>query len=81
MATVNVHQAETHLSELLDRAAAGEQIVIARSGRPVAVLGPIVPSVREPGLLKGRVHIGESFDDPLSAGELERFRDGSVEPN
>lgn len=80
MATVNVHEAKTHLSKLLDRAAAGEQIVIARAGKPVAMLGPITSPVREPGLLKGRVRLGDDFDDPLSAEELEQFYACPIEP-
>lgn len=80
MATVNIHEAKTHLSKLLERVAAGEQIIIARAGKPVAMLTPIARRVRQPGLLKGRVQIGVDFDEPLSASELERFNAGSIEP-
>ena len=62
--TVNVHEAKTHLSKLLARAAAGERIVIARAGRPIAVLGPIdQPSKREPG--RDRIILHGDFDAPV----------------
>lgn len=54
-ALVNVHEAKTHLSRLLERVEAGERIVIARSGRPIADLVPHVPQQLRFGLLAGRV--------------------------
>lgn len=64
---VNIHDAKTHLSQLLERVEAGEEIVIARAGRPVAKLvkhsAPRKP--RKPGALKGKIFIREDFDDPL----------------
>lgn len=69
MKTVNVHEAKTHLSRLLERAHAGEEIVIAKSGRPYARLGPLPE--REPrrkaGTLKGAVKFTAAFFDPLPA--------------
>lgn len=67
MATVNLYDAKTNLSQLVDRAAAGEEIVIAKAGRPMARLVPL-SRPRQPrrlGLLEGQVRIGEDFDDPL----------------
>ena len=64
--SVNVYEAKTHLSQLLDRAAAGEEIVIARNGRPVARLIALAdpePRRREPGGWAGRVSIGADFDE------------------
>ena len=64
--SVNVYQAKTHLSQLLDRAAAGEEIVIARAGRPIARLVPLADSPsrrREPGGWRGRVSISADFDE------------------
>jgi prevent-host-death family protein len=64
---VNVHEAKTHLSRLLERVEAGEEVVIARAGKPVAKLVPIAssPVKRTPGAWRGRVVIADDFDDPL----------------
>lgn len=64
--SVNVYQAKTHLSQLLDRAAAGEEIIIARAGRPVARLVALADSSsrrRRPGAWRGRVSISDDFDE------------------
>jgi prevent-host-death family protein len=68
--TVNVHEAKTHLSRLLERAHAGEEILIAKSGRPYARLGPLPgrQPKRQPGTLKGQVELTEAFFEPLPAG-------------
>lgn len=62
---VNVHEAKTHLSRLLERVSEGEEIVIAKAGRPVAKLIPYVESdePRKPGAWKGRVWIADDFDE------------------
>jgi prevent-host-death family protein len=67
MPTVNVHQAKTQLSRLLADAAAGEEVIIARDGKPVARLVPVgtTPRRRKPGALRGRIRIAAGFDDPL----------------
>ncbi|MFQ5773567.1 MAG: type II toxin-antitoxin system Phd/YefM family antitoxin [Kiloniellaceae bacterium] len=67
MKTVNIHEAKTHLSRLVDEAASGEEIVIARSGKPVARLIRLEqPSrTRKPGRLKGKIWIADDFDAPL----------------
>lgn len=64
---VNVHEAKTHLSRLLERVAAGEEIVIARAGKPVARLVPVAPrrSRRAPGSARGRIVMSADFDAPL----------------
>ena len=65
-ASVNVYEAKTHLSQLLDRAAAGEEIVIARAGRPIARLVALreTPSRRRtPGAWRGKVRIAHDFDE------------------
>lgn len=72
MPTVNIHEAKTHLSRLLERVHAGEEIVIAKSGKPYARLVPLeMPKPREPGLLVGEV--GEAFFEPLPEEELEAW--------
>jgi len=72
---VNLYDAKTHLSELVERAAAGEEIVIAKAGLPRARLVPLArPSKpRRPGAWKGRVVIGPDFDAPLPEEVLAAF--------
>lgn len=73
--TVNVHEAKTHLSRLLERVAMGEEIVLAKAGRPVAKLVPIVPEVSEraPGSARGDVWVAPDFDGPLPDEVLKGF--------
>ncbi len=67
MDIVNVHEAKTHLSKLLERVAQGEEIVVAKAGKPVAKLVPVSGrgGRRVPGLSKGRLWISDDFDAPL----------------
>jgi len=69
---VNVHEAKTHLSRLLDRVRAGEEIILAKAGDPYAVLVPyrVAEPRREFGSLRGRLHVPDSFFDPLPESEL-----------
>jgi prevent-host-death family protein len=73
--TVNVHEAKTHLSRLLDRVAAGEQIVIAKAGRPVAKLVSIATAAgdRELGRDRGVVWLADDFDAPLPDDVVDGF--------
>ncbi len=77
MKIVNVHEAKTTLSRLLERIEAGEDVVIARAGTPVARLVPVSPAARVPGRLRGRVRIGEDFDAPLPHPLGEAFGEPS----
>jgi prevent-host-death family protein len=63
---VNIHEAKTHLSRLIERVEAGEEVVIARAGRPVARLIPFRTRTepRRPGLWRGRVRLAADFDAP-----------------
>lgn len=71
MPTVNVHQAKTHLSRLLAQAQAGEEVVIARRGKPVARLIPCEPKGRRRfGAMKGKIVVDDSVLEPLPAEEL-----------
>ncbi len=71
MYVVNVHQAKTELSRLLARVEAGENVVIARRGEPVARLVACkAPVKRQPDVLKGKVVVPDSFFDPLPEDEL-----------
>jgi len=67
MKTVNVHEAKTHLSRLLNRAHAGEEIIIAKSGQPYARLMPLTgrQPKRESGTLRGLIELKETFFEPL----------------
>lgn len=73
MAAVNIHEAKTHLSRLVERVEAGEEIVIARAGRPVARLVPYQARTkpRTPGIWKGQIWIAPDFD----AVDAEIIRD------
>jgi prevent-host-death family protein len=64
---VNIHEAKTHLSRLVQRVEAGEELVIARAGRPVARLVPLHArrAARRPGGWEGRVWMAPDFDEPL----------------
>jgi prevent-host-death family protein len=64
--TVNIHDAKTHLSRLVERVEAGEEVVIARAGRPVArlVAYRARTAPRVPGSWKGRVRLAPDFDAP-----------------
>lgn len=70
MTTVNVHEAKTHLSRLLDAAVAGEEIVIAKGGRPFVRLAPVLDADRTPGAAKGKGRLTEAFFEPLPDEEL-----------
>jgi prevent-host-death family protein len=75
MISVNVHEAKTHLSRLLERVAAGEEILISKAGKPMAKLTPLSkPQInRVPGLDKGVIKIPDDFDAPLPDDLLQLF--------
>lgn len=79
MKTVNIHAAKTHLSRLVEEAAAGEEIIIAKAGKPVARLVALEkPDFRKSfGILKGKVRISGDFDAPLPPRILKSF---GIEP-
>lgn len=68
---VNVHEAKTHLSRLLDEAHAGREIILAKAGRPYARLVPLADQKRELGFVQGRVT--DAFFEPLPEAELEAW--------
>ena len=72
---VNIHEAKTHLSHLLEQVERGEEIVIARNGKPVARLVPYRPEMRlrTPGSMRGQIMVHEDFDAPLPPDVLARF--------
>jgi prevent-host-death family protein len=64
---VNIHEAKTHLSRLLERVQAGEEITIAKAGKPIAQLVPVAARAKKRpiGMDRGKIFIREDFDDPL----------------
>jgi prevent-host-death family protein len=75
MTIVNIHDAKTHLSRLLEEVAAGAEVVIARAGKPIARLVPIeaAPRPKLLGLLAGQIEVPEDFDAPLPPDVLADF--------
>ena len=76
MPQINIHEAKTHLSRLVERTARGEEIVIAKAGKPRAKLVPIAKpgaARRKPGRLKGKIWIADDFDAPMTGAELARW--------
>lgn len=71
---VNIHEAKTHLSRLLEQVRLGEEVIIAKAGKPVARLVAVSekPQRRVPGSARGRIRIAEDFDVPLPP-ELQKF--------
>ncbi len=74
-ATVNIHEAKTHLSQIIERVAGGESVIIGKAGKPMAVLSPYASThkPRKPGSMKGRIRIADDFDaaDELIADLFE----------
>ena len=79
MQTLNIHAAKTHLSRLVDEAAAGDEIIIARAGRPIAKLVSLTAAPagrRVLGRLAGQASVPPDFDDPLPDIVLDAFEGG-----
>lgn len=75
MAKMNVHDAKTHFSRLLSRVESGEEIVIAKAGKPIARIVPLSEKVikRTPGTAKGRILLKKDFFRPLPKSILKGF--------
>lgn len=69
MQTVNIHEAQTDLSRLLEAVEAGQEIVIARAGKPIAKLSAYAPrrknKIAPPGSMEGKIWIADDFDEPV----------------
>lgn len=76
MHIVNIHEAKTQFSKLVESAINGEETIIAKSGKPVAKLISISPDKlkRRPGVLKGKIKIADDFDAPLPDDVLNSFQ-------
>jgi prevent-host-death family protein len=75
MATFNIHEAKTHLSKLIERVAGGEDVVIAKAGKPVAKLVPFVEhkEPRKIGSLKGKIWLAPDWDSDETNEEIARL--------
>ncbi len=72
---INIHEAKTHLSRIVEEVAAGSEVIIAKAGRPVARLVPLEPAVKKKhlGLLRGAFTVPDDFDAPLPTDLLDGF--------
>ncbi|HEY1944359.1 MAG TPA: type II toxin-antitoxin system prevent-host-death family antitoxin [Roseiarcus sp.] len=81
MEIYNIHEAKTHLSRLIDKAAKGESFVIAKAGKPLVKVVPLEPpaarEIRPIGFLKGRIRVPADFDR-MGESEIERLFDGKA---
>jgi prevent-host-death family protein len=78
--TLNLYEAKTQLSALVDQVAAGAEIIIAKNGKPMAKLVPIRDKVlRKPGKFKGKIWMSDDFDAPLPQEILDSFYNSKIE--
>ena len=72
---INIHEAKTHLSRIVDEVAAGSEVIIAKAGKPMARLTPLagLPRAKRLGLLKGKVRVPDDFNAPLSEDVIAGF--------
>lgn len=72
---INIHEAKTHLSRIIDEVAEGSEVVIAKAGKPMARLNPVTPVTRPKklGLLKGKIKVPDDFNAPLDPDVIGRF--------
>jgi prevent-host-death family protein len=84
MYQINIHQAKTQLSKLVEEAAQGEEIIIAKAGKPIARLVPLEKTERKPrvpGGMKGQIWMADNFDEPMSEEELALWYDSPIFPS
>lgn len=72
---INIHEAKTHLSRIVDDVAAGAEVIIAKAGKPMARLSPMTGTVKAKrlGLLKGKIAVPDDFNSPLPGDVLASF--------
>jgi prevent-host-death family protein len=72
---INIHEAKTHLSKIVDEVAAGAEVIIAKAGKPMARLSPISapPRPKKLGLLKGKIKVTDDFNEPLDDEVIADF--------
>lgn len=81
MQTVNIHEAKTHLSKLVDKAASGESFIIAKAGKPlvkvIALSAPDESEKKRMGFLKGQIKVPDNFDQ-IAADEIKKLFNRSI---
>lgn len=77
---VNIHHAKTHLSRLIERALAGEEVIVARAGKPVVRISPIASDLPVLGSARGSVVYKEGWDAPMTDAEMAEIENGPVFP-
>jgi prevent-host-death family protein len=72
---INIHEAKTHLSRIVDEVAAGSEVIIAKAGKPMARLMPLsgIPRAKKLGLLKGKIKVPDDFNAALSEDVIADF--------
>lgn len=70
---INIHEAKTQMSKLVDRAQSGEEFIIAKAGKPVARIVPLEKIKRKLGILNGKIQVPDNFNAPLPDEVLARF--------
>jgi prevent-host-death family protein len=72
---INIHEAKTHLSKIIDDVVAGHEVIIAKAGKPMARLSPLngAPTAKKLGLLKGKLEVPDDFNAPLDDEDLAEF--------
>jgi prevent-host-death family protein len=72
---INIHEAKTHLSRIIDEVAAGGEVIIAKAGKPMARLTSLAgePRPKKLGLLKGKLKVDDDFNEPLDAATMAAF--------
>jgi prevent-host-death family protein len=72
---INIHEAKTHLSRIVDEVAAGSEVIIAKAGKPMARLMPLtaIPRAKKLGQLKGKIKVPDDFNAPLSEDVMADF--------
>ena len=73
MQTVNIHEAKTQFSKLIEAVGQGEVVMIAKAGKPAAMLVPVTEAARKPGAMKGKIRSAADFDAPLPGDDQVAF--------
>ena len=83
MLTINIHEAKTYLSRFIEKAEAGEEIIIAKAGKPIAKLVPLhsLPSSRSLGIFQGKLNVPEDFDAALTEDMASQFQSEAIKPS